>query len=653
MNQKIFDAAMEFERIFNKSMSEIQDLKSKTGNISQEKYMEYPLDDRKKMFDILRKFFTEESGDDFVTLFGAYCNHYVKNNYHMILPEKDFGISELWNVITDNEFQKYLLLIQQGIYEQKEKFFEDALKIFRGYSLPHLYSFIFAVQKYDFASSKGKKSSQKQTKFIKTMYFHYNRMNFGLREYVLGKSEFLLLSSNPVLDKNFLPYVKAVDILQNFVFEITHGIVEWYPIYKMYHDRYEFDRVVNTFRMAYEEFKKISNDELGKYPEQKLLFDMFFNKILVNESSLTTEQSNQFLISQKVINDKLETLERFFLYDKDNTLKSGIESVIRSAIPSEWRDDGVPAHRPAYLKIPLIIANAGSFLLDQMEKLKLQKKQDDLISDFTHRYKNLRATRLGEIAESLLKMESEQEQLWGRELLLEQARKETLNKEAAMLNMRYKGDVEKLVNSLKKSLAEDGEGISEVLQTAALNCFIEFFYDETGDDAEIMREQVGHLWKNLDEKRISFERQVIFDKKNCIDWLKENGFLLQIDIDERWREISLSRNDYAEIFLRVIFLEIFKNFLKHGEMEKSIELKLYSYEESLKIFMRNFITETKDLLTKTQYGLKSMDETLKTLYAGQGLTVPENCVCYSQDATFFVTELEMPLEVFWRGEDNK
>ena len=656
MNKKIYEVAKEFEKIFQKSMSEIQELGSKTGNIPQEKYNEYPFNDRKQMLDMLKKFFAEETRNDFVTLFGIYCNFYIKKNYHLVLSGENFGISELWDVITDDKFQKYLLLIQQGIFEQKEKFFKDALKIkeFKGYSLPHLYLFVFAVQKYDKAADEDNRSSKKQKEYLDTIYSHYNKMNHDLREYALGTGKFVERENfNPALDENFLPYVKAVDFFQDFTFDVIRGALPSYTIYRNFHDRCEIYRVVNTLKKGYDEFKKIVQDDFEKYPEAKNIFDSIFGLLDViypPENNLTEEQSLEFFIAQNTLKEKLDLLSRLFLDDDSGKFKKELASAIRSGVPQEWRDDDVPAHRAAYLKIPVRISNAGSFLLDQIEKLKLQKKRDELVRDFTHRYKNLKATRLGEIAESLLKMEDEQEKKWGRELLLEQARKETLTKEAAMLHMRYSGDIDRLIKSLKNSLSDDGEGISEILQMTALNCFVEFFYDETGDDAEVMREQVKRLWTNLDDKKISFERQVIFDKKNTLDWLKENGFLLKIKVDECWQKISLNRNDYAEIFLRAIFLEMLKNFLKHGESEKPLELIFHSDENILRVSMRNSISEAKNLIPSTKYGLKSMDETLKTLYAGQGVPVPENCVRYSQDDELFITELEMPAEIFLKGE---
>ena len=656
MNKKIFDTAKKFERILKESMSEIQELGSKTGNISQENYIKYALADRKKIFNILRNFFEEEGRDDFITLFGVYCNFYIRGNYNLVLPEKNFGISELWDVITEGNFQKYLLLIQEGIYEQKEKFFESALKIkeFKGYSLPHLYLFIFSVQKYDKAAGEDKRSFKKQKDFLDDIYEHYNKMNPDLREYVLGAGEFVVRENfNPALDENFLPYVKVVDFFQDFTFDVIRGALPSYTIYRNFHDCHEIYRVVSTIRKGYDEFKKIVQDDFKKYPEAKNMFDSIFgflDVICPPENNLTEEQSLQFFMAQNTLKEKLDLLSRLFLYNGSNKFKKELASAIRSSIPLEWRDDGVLAHKLAYLKIPVRISNAGSFLLDQMEKLKLQKKRDALVRDFTHRYKNLKATRLGEIAESLLKMEDEQEKKWGRELLLEQARKETLTKEATMLHMRYSGDIDRLIKSLKNSLADDGEGISDVLQMTALNCFVEFFYDETGDDAEVMREQLSRLWTSLDDKKISFERQVIFDKKNTLDWLKENGLLLKIEFDECWQKISLNRNDYAEIFLRAILLEMLKNFLKHGEAEKPLELIFHSAEKVLRVSMRNSISETKGLIPSTKYGLKSMDETLKTLYASPSVPVPENCVRYSQDGEFFSTELEMPAAIFLKGE---
>lgn len=175
----------------------------------------YAVGVRKQMLDMLKKFFVDETRDDFVTLFGIYCNHYIRCYLHKILPEEDFGVSELWDIVTDDNFQKYLSLIQHGIFEQDAQDFFDALEISNEYSLPHLYLFVFSANNFDSLEEPDKKEE-----FLEFMQEHYNKMNAGLREYVLG-TKFIRESYNPALDENPLPYVKAVDKRQDHVFNIV------------------------------------------------------------------------------------------------------------------------------------------------------------------------------------------------------------------------------------------------------------------------------------------------------------------------------------------------------------------------------------------------------------------------------------------------
>ena len=167
MNQKVYDTAKEFEKI-----ADFDDDKLKEKN--------YATDVRKQMLDMLKKFFVEETRDDFVTLFGIYCNHYIRCYLHNILPEEDFGISELFDVVTDDNFQKYLSLIQHGIFEQNDQDFFDALKISDEYSLPHLYLFVFSAKLFD-----SLKDSNKKKECIEFMQEHYNKMNAGRKSSAL------------------------------------------------------------------------------------------------------------------------------------------------------------------------------------------------------------------------------------------------------------------------------------------------------------------------------------------------------------------------------------------------------------------------------------------------------------------------------------
>lgn len=623
MNQKILDVVMEFEEIHSELLRDISLLQvvNKGENLT-ETYVAYYRDSRKELIEILKKFFLEESRNDFVTLFGVYCNFYLKRDFHQILPEEDFGVSELWNVIIDDEFQKYLSLIQQGIDKQQENFFEDALQICGEYSLPHLYLFVFAAQKYDLAT--GSESSNEQKKFLESAQTHYNKMNLSMREYSLGIGKFVFKSAQSD-DRNLLPFVKAVDIYSELVIYAT-GFGAMNPLFS-------FDPFL---------------DKLVEYLQ------------ILTGKQLTEKQRSDFEnLKYELKGITCSSLQRL---DKLLNVVFCDENINLSKTPAEWRN-ALPPFNLAYLKIPLKVSNAGRFLLDQMEKLKLQdeklklqEKQQKLVAGFTHRYKNLRATQLGNIAQSLLRMEDEQEKNWGRALLLEQARKETMNKEVTMLTLHYEGNAVKLVNILIDSLADDDEGvdISAVLQTTALNCFVEFFYAKKGDSPR-MRARVKELWSDLDEKKISFEREVIFDKRNCIDWMKENDFQLQIEIDERWQKISLQEDDYAEVFLRDIFLEMLKNFLKYGKVTEPVELKLYSDANTLKISMKNLIATkfADDLKESTNKGLITMDDTLKSLYEGKSLRIPECCVnCVQSDKTFFI-ELKMPTEIFLKGENPK
>ena len=611
MNQKIFDAASEFRKI---------------ADFDDDKFKEkdYAIAARKQMLDMLRKFFAEETREEFVTLFGIYCNHYIRCYLHQILLEKDFGVSELWDVISDENFQKYLLLIQHGIFEQNDQDFFDALEIFDEYSLPHLYLFVFSAKLFD-----SLKDSNNNKVCIEFMQEHYNKMNVGLREYVLG-AKFIRENHNPALDENPLPYVKAVDKQQDFVFNSIKSMMP----------------SCSTLRSKFKEM-------FFSFPSNQLQLSI---KNPVELVKLLTDMVPMIM--------KLEVLEKIFNPENTPEEDFGISYDIEedeSDNRRDWRDVDFLVFRVIYLNIPVKISNTGSFLLDQMEKLRFKSQRDDLIADFTYTCKNLNATNLGVIAESLLKMESEQEKKWGRALLLEFARKDTLNKKVTMLNMCYEGDSKKLVETLEESLADEGNGIGilEVLQMSALYCFVEFFYDEggpeAGSDARRMRKRTRNLWKDHDAKKFSFENEVIFNQKNCIDWMTENDFHLQINIDERWQKICLQRNDYAEVFFRDIFLEMIKNFLKYGEVAEPVEINLHSDESTLKISMSNLIapTFTKDFKKSTNRGLIAMNNTLEILYIGKGLNVPNKSVRCSQDENFFVIELLMPAEIFLKGGEDR
>ena len=171
MNERIMEAVKEIEAIRD-AMGREYAWKNAMGEMVSEWQYHYKdssqhiisndkeraISDRAKMLDVLRRFyyahaFTHDGIDDFVTLFGVYCNYYIRFNLHRALPgEDDFGICALWDTVTEVKMQEYLGLLQQGIFKGLLEGFHEILNkrtnnflkatMVYSYSLPYFYLFL-------------------------------------------------------------------------------------------------------------------------------------------------------------------------------------------------------------------------------------------------------------------------------------------------------------------------------------------------------------------------------------------------------------------------------------------------------------------------------------------------------------------------------
>ena len=104
-----------------------------------------------------------------------------------------------------------------------------------------------------------------------------------------------------------------------------------------------------------------------------------------------------------------------------------------------------------------------AMLEEALEEVReISRSKSAMVSDFTHRYKNLSADNLYNIAQALLMNPGNDEDLKdkGRELLIEYENKQMLAKEVVMLNLEHTDRFEELKAMIGKSVCSAGEGLS-------------------------------------------------------------------------------------------------------------------------------------------------------------------------------------------------
>lgn len=603
------------------------------------------LEDRTKMIKVLSDFYKcNNDKEDFVTLFGIYCNTYIRYNLHQVLSEKDFGISELFESIEDNDMKKYLSLIQKGIYNQDILYFENAIEIneeLKNYSLPYFYLFIDSIRKY--CSFKyNQKFLDSEKKFVESLnryikpyieentdninnYFNkinenrnidnidsssfssfFSKINTEWHDYLLGKREKNKLLNNNV-DETPLPYLIVLNDEREFLDNIIKSFCR-------YRSRY---------------YKKINIEKLD-----------------------ITDKENLY----KKLKDDLKEISNEV---KENQVNINDEKIKKSLLNSDFIED-----RLLYLGIPSIVFqfNFFSIILKQSELYKensdIRDKKDKVVTAFAHSYRNAQATTLYDLAKILLKKDIKEDRKIGSLILLEYLKQESLTAEVNMMKISYDNSDNELREILRNSLddynSDNKLGIDDVINNALMFCFINVFYNGIDKYKFIRSDLKQTIWNNnpLSFYKDDFQKNVIFEEKYALDWLLNNGFNFDFYMSKDWKLISLKPNNYAFTYLKNIFQELFLNILRHGNLNKLIKINLDSQEDRLVIFTKNYINP--DELINNSYesnirvreGLNSFAETLPKLYKNKDEISAKSCFIPNKEGDVFSLRIEIPKNVF-------
>ena len=185
MTGNVFDSINELKKIFAESQN------ARLFTVIPENFdaevINAAKSDRDKMIEVLNQFYKEhyqksEGVDDFVTLFGVYCNYYILYGLHLILKEDDFGTNKIFENIGNASLKEYLSLIREGIRTQEPAHFEEAVKKNKDYSLAHFYLFLRCLRKYWSQSDYAEHEEE--------LLKHYKAIrNDELKNYAVGRSE--------------------------------------------------------------------------------------------------------------------------------------------------------------------------------------------------------------------------------------------------------------------------------------------------------------------------------------------------------------------------------------------------------------------------------------------------------------------------------
>ncbi len=581
--------------------------------------------DRAKMLDILRNFYREqhetlEGMDDFITLVGVYCNDYIRWNLHQALPEeKDFAITELFDVITDENLQTCVCMIQLGINSGMYdgfKIFYDASTHYP-YSLPNLYLFLRYAIKYG-----ELKEGESEERWAMCMVDCLARMNQSLREYCLGTSSFL--KPNAVYDENPLPYAIFID-----------------------EEDYHKARLAEKFYMNVKTLLSLSKTMDTKHPKQEEVFDLVFARQSIQECMEGMEMQEK-----EAADEEKETDEE----DADDEEDDGGEG-------DPYRDDA-PLYRLYFLSIPCKIDWGKKTLSNVMnvmagrqratyEKELAQQSKNKIVQEFTHTYKNLKATTLYDIAKTLLAKPGEEEKRLGRTLLLEYSNKKAMTKDVFMMQLRYDRDTKRLRESLQKScypasasdLTKTTKHIEDLVEQALVTCLVSIFYDKSQAQDDVRMPFCRSFPKStLQQMFFSFEQDVMQEHARAIDLLRTHGLDITIDGSPAWDTLAFLPDEYAAIFLKDIFVELIVNAIKYGDLHQGIHFSFTAQDDALLVSAANMLPKNARR-SGTRIGLTSIEDTLSVLWGDDVLAQEQHLQTTIEKERFFI-RLSLPRTAF-------
>lgn len=603
---------------------------------------ERALTDRNKMLDILRDFYCNQNLNDFITLFGSYCNHYVRYNLHTRLDDEDFGIKSLWDVIQNENLCKYLSLIQEGINYRKIDCFKESVTVFSEYSLPYLYLFLDAAK--EVFIHKNVNAEQKMVLF-------YSNMDEELREYAIGKSKYTQISSNPAVDENPLPYLCFMSP--------QDGIIK---------------AMMNHYETLKEKLNK-KHEGIEQESDDYITFQDIIKKL---SKKGDVNEIKELLLSLDIIFEKLHGLDIFQNIDySDLAYCDNIQEMNQS---EEWKNDAI-VYRLSYLNIPTEIPstvkhNSLELFSNKMDLIKangelkkayanlesLNKKNTAMVRRYSHVWTNiLYPDVVLNVANKLLNSKEYEED--AKRLLFAYNNENMMKQQVKMLELRHSDNSVELKTLFRKCIAKNNDLSEEIV---GLDYLINYAFErvlfrvfmESSERVINIRNEFELIGLDIENLRTDFEKNIIVGRKSCLEWVNENMMKIQILRNGSWDILNIKKNSYACDFIIEVLIEIFINQLTYCSKKINSKSKFgfdeikFADTEYLRIITSNSIDKGfGNYRGGTEEGIQSLEEVLKMINSNfKGENELERYIEVSKTEEIYNMTILFRRDLFIRGK---
>lgn len=309
------------------------------------------------------------------------------------------------------------------------------------------------------------------------------------------------------------------------------------------------------------------------------------------------------------------------------------------------------ADKNEMLHIPVIIPNLDAFENELKKSIALEKARDEknnILNDFSHRYKNMSSDVLYNVAQSLMNMESEELQQYGITILQEREIKDQIKKEVDLLKLRFTDRTDDLKTLIRNSVKKNEKSVYSVvnvLSNSIKKCMLTFFYS-TDESVEMICD-LCFKGRDLETVQKNYEQNILFEKNaDVIDWFSRNIVPINVSVSNLWKTIHFEHFGYADIVLIDLFVEMIMNVLKYADKTKPVYLDFTEDNNDFIIVSRNNAIQEKEGIPSTSNGIKMQNNLISHLNGKQ------EAIIYDEENGIFSIRIIIDRRLFLGGEKN-
>lgn len=498
--------------------------------------------EQQRLFDVLTQTYQdfEEnklSEEDFLLFYVCFVNFYYSFGMHLCHSPVD--LTRKTKEIIQKIDKAHMLA--EAIYQQDSRLFRELAQVESMKKISSYYIFILEVDDF-FHSLKDEKDISKAKQSLCESFQNYTKNKIPAIEFPISWEKLGLTMPT-------FPYVR-------YAFTLCDTVVEMFQ----YLDQKDDDN-----NSDYIDFDSYYNDD-------------------DQEESLKTK--------------KVKELCREYL---DKTQRSQIAISVSNPKALEHENTKI---RMEYLKMPYKIdMDQGAFSLllqsfqNEIELEKINKeleaekrKREDILSQFSHNYRNMQFPEKIDRVASTLYLRNNQEDQSLSEILSDAYQVQMHYKNSAMLlklrcDASNPQDFNKELNRYIRTYQDDGNMnfcniIYIFYHCFRFSMFRLLFSDENQKkhDSYSLSVQTKHkeLQKSyLETQRDCYEEEKYFD---VIDWFQEQVYALELDEEQQWDSIEFEQESPTSTFFMEILTNIILNSLNYGDKTKNGKISIKFYE---------------------------------------------------------------------------